>query len=74
MKLSAMVKKIPGPPWVRVLVGTTIAIGVPTCHFYSQKRARPGHGAFDVDKPEAVQNGMEKATLDRANRLSGGRQ
>ncbi len=74
MRLSALVEKIPGPHWVKVLVGSTIAIGAPTVHFYSSRRARPGHGAFDVDKPEAVQQGMEKADRARAARFTGGKQ
>ena len=38
------------------------------------RQARPGHGAFDVDKPEAVQRGMDQRDSDRASRLKGGRQ
>mgnify|MGYP000595581085 CR=1 FL=1 len=74
MRLSNLVEKIPGPHWFKVAVGSAIGIGLPTIHFYSSRRERPGHGAFDVDKPEAVQKSMEQRDLDRGSRLRGGKQ
>ena len=72
--LSALLDKVPGPPGFKVFVGCVIAIGGPTLHFYGSRKLRPGHGVFDVDKPEAVQQGMDKADLERASRLGGGKQ
>jgi hypothetical protein len=69
MRLSKLVDSIPGPNWFKVLVGSTVAIGVPTLHFYSGRRAKPGHGAFDVEKPQDVQQSMDQADRERAARL-----
>ena len=70
MRLSALIDKIPGPEWFQVTVGCIVMIGGPSLHFLYSQQKKPGHGAFDVDKPEAVQQGMEPADKLRTARLS----
>ena len=49
----------------QVFVGTTLALAFCAVTFYGGEKQKPGHGAFDVDKPEAVQNSMEAAEKTR---------
>lgn len=70
MRLSALIDKIPGPQWFQVAVGCVVMIGGPSLHFFYSQQKKPGHGAFDVDKPEDVHTGMENADKLRTARLS----
>ena len=62
--------RIPGPIGVKVFVGTSALMGFCAATFYAGSSNKSGHGAFDTEKPEAVQAGMEKKDADRLSRLS----
>ena len=38
--------------------------------FVTGQKKKAGHGAFDVDKPEAVQQSMDAAEQNRFSRLT----
>jgi hypothetical protein len=52
----------------KVFVGTTVCMTVLGVTFFGGKAKKAGHGAFDTEKPEAVQSNLdegEKARLAR---------
>ena len=68
--VERMLNRIPGPPWVRVLAGTGFFLGFCGVTFFGGKSKQAGHGAFDVEKPEAVQRGQDTAESARLDRFS----
>jgi hypothetical protein len=62
--------RIPGPRWIRVLVGTSFFMGFCGVTFFGGKKKKSGHGAFDTEKPEMVQRGQDSAESARLDRFS----
>ena len=56
-------------PKYRVFVGTSVIMLFSVITFFGPKQLKSGHGVFDVDKPEAVQSGMDKAEEGRLTRF-----
>ena len=44
-----------------VFLGTTAGIGFSWVTFLAVQSNKPGHSAFDIDKPESVQTSMDAA-------------
>ena len=62
--------KLPGGPNTKGFVGTMLAFGFLGATFFGGKQKKQGHGAFDVDKPQAVQEGMDQAEANRLSRFA----
>ena len=56
----------------QVRFAVIVSIGLCAGSFYAMGgfSKKPGHGAFDVDKPDSVQRGMDSADALRLSRLS----
>ena len=65
-----ILNKIPGGKNVKVFVGTAACMGFCAIPFVTGQKKKAGHGAFDVDKPEAVQQSMDAAEQNRFSRLT----
>jgi len=64
--LHTLLNRLPGGTQTKVFIGTTTILGLSYYsffHLFPKKKA--GHNAFDVDKPEAVQASMDKASDKR---------
>jgi hypothetical protein len=51
------------------LAGTILIFGFLGATFFGGKSKKAGEGAFDVDKPQSVQNSMDKADQSRLSRF-----
>ena len=60
---------IPGGQRTKVWVGTTLALGFLAATFFGGKAKKSGHGAFDVEKPQKVQEEQDRAETNRLNRF-----
>lgn len=67
--VERLLNRIPGPRWVRVAAGTGLFLGFCGVTFFSGRKKQAGHGAFDVEKPEAVQRGQDSAEAARLERF-----
>ena len=67
--LLTILNKIPGGKGVKVFVGTAACMTFCAIPFLVGPSKKVGHGAFDVDKPEAVQQNMDRAEEQRLSRL-----
>ena len=45
----------------QVFLGTTVGIAISWVSFQAVQSNKPGHSAFDIDKPESVQTSMDAA-------------
>ena len=45
----------------QVFIGTTVGIAISWVSFQAVQSNKPGHSAFDIDKPESVQTSMDAA-------------
>ena len=70
--VERFLNRIPGPRWVKVLVGTSFFTGFCGLTFFSGPKKKSGHGAFDPEKPEMVQRGQDSAEAARLGRFSKG--
>ena len=70
MVLNRLVNAIPGSQGTKVFVGTTVALGLCALSFFGGKAKKSGHGAFDSDRPQAVQLSMDEAEKIRFKKVS----
>ena len=70
MVLNRLVNAIPGSQGTKVFVGTTVALGLCALSFFGGKAKKSGHGAFDSDRPQAVQLSMDEAEKNRLKKIS----
>ena len=71
--VERVLNRIPGPRWVRVAAGTGIFMGLCAVTFFGGRKKKAGHGAFDVEKPEAVQTKQDSAEGARLERFGSSR-
>ncbi len=60
---------LPGGQNTKVFVGTALILGFLGATFFGGKSKKAGHGAFDVDKPQSVQDGLDRSENNRMNRF-----
>jgi uncharacterized OB-fold protein len=60
-----MIVNAPGSNNAKTVVGVAAVIGLCAISFFDGEAKKNGHGAFDVDKPEDVQTGMDVAAKIR---------
>ncbi len=61
--------KLPGGQKYKVLWGTALTMGFLGATFFGGQSKKAGHGAFDVDKPQAVQEGQDAQEDARLSRF-----
>jgi len=62
--------KLPGGQKYKVFYGTALIMGLLGATFFGGKTKKAGHGAFDVDKPQAVQEGQDAQESARLSRFA----
>lgn len=62
--------KLPGGHNVKVFAGLAITLGFLGATFFGGKSKDSGHGAFDVEKPAAVQQAQDRNEADRLSRFA----
>ena len=67
--VEKLLRHIPGGQGTKVVVGTALIMGFLGATFFGGKSKKAGHGAFDVDKPQQVQEGQDKAETARLQRF-----
>ena len=69
MVLNRLVNAIPGSQGTKVFVGTMGAFAFCAVTFFGGKATKSGHGAFDSDRPQAVQTAMDAAEKERLKKV-----
>ena len=62
--------KLPGGQGTKVAVGCAIAFTFLGVTFFGGKSKKPGHGAFDLEKPQSVQNAQDEQEARRLSRFA----
>jgi hypothetical protein len=61
--------KLPGGQKYKVFWGTALTMGFLGATFFGGQSKKAGHGAFDLDKPQAVQEGQDAQEDARLSRF-----
>ena len=71
--IENVLRKIPGGEKTKVFIGFGLCMGLLSVTFFGGKEKAAGHGAFDSERPEAVQAAMDKQEIARNSRFSQGK-